>query len=152
VTAGPGYRGDARGQRGARPRAWVGVRGGSGVAGGRAGRLLRAPHGGHPEFSGANQGQVREEARSGPATATRGRIVRRAPCGGPGSLSPARSALSFTWASQAHSACERVLPLRPGGGAKDSPRSRGQAGPAVRAIRARLHVGRSRAQRGTCIL
>jgi hypothetical protein len=79
--------------------------GGSGVAGGRSGRLLRTPHGGHPEFSGANQRQVREQPRSGPATATRGRIVRRAPCGGPGSLSPLRSVPSRTSASHGHSGC-----------------------------------------------
>ena len=53
-------RGDARGQRHPWPGPWPDRRGGGRVACGRAGRIIRAPHDGRPQFSGVRRRRTRE--------------------------------------------------------------------------------------------
>jgi Protein of unknown function (DUF2637) len=49
---------------------------GAAVAGGRAGRLVRTPHDGHPEFPGSGGRRARDRARRGPVAGAGGRVVR----------------------------------------------------------------------------
>ena len=67
-------------------RGWPDRRNGGRVAGRCAGRLVRAAHGGHPEFPGSAGRPARDRVRRGPAAGTGGRVVRRATGGRPSSL------------------------------------------------------------------
>jgi Protein of unknown function (DUF2637) len=105
-----GRHGNACGQHRPRPRPWPDWCGCGCVAGCCAGRLVRTPHGGHPEFSGTS-------GRACPADGeTRTRCRKRPPRCSPSSLRQTgfprsvRSARSSKSASHVHSVCGTTLP------------------------------------------
>ena len=81
VAARPGDRGDAGGERDARPRGRACRRGGGRVAGGRTCRLLRASDDGDPEFSGTGGSSLGHGHDEDPLQEQAAEIVRR-PAGG----------------------------------------------------------------------
>ena len=144
---GLGYRGDPRGQRRARLGPWPRRRGGGRMARSCAGRLVRTPHDGHPEFPGSGGRHSRDRARCGPAAGAGGRVVRWATGGGPGSLgardprSAPRRPAPGTEAARLprHGSCKAggktcsVSNLR-GGASSQRPRLRGNCSAQVTAV------------------
>jgi hypothetical protein len=113
VAARAQYSGDAGGERGPRPGARACRCGGGRVAGGRAGRLLRTAHDGHPRFPGAIGWCIRQHGHSGPAQRAGSRSIRRSAGSGSRSFHPRDP---------------RATPRRPAQGpaASELPRCRGR--------------------------